>query len=250
MAPSFDHRSIVSYAPIMTERRRRTLLANGTRCRRRAEIDVAAAMMHATLHIISRTMFSSDSDDIVDVVEAGVNRYQAQVRPSLLDLLRLPRWLPRLFAPSRQRIFNEFDKMIDRLITERGRAPDAEPQGSAGPPDRGARRRDRRRHDAAGSARPGRDHLHGRPRDDGAGADLDLVSAVAASGGGSEAPCRARRACSAAARRATTISPSFRYTRMVIEESMRLYPPAHTFAREPMADDEVLGHRIPAGAES
>ena len=39
-----------------------------------------------------------------------------------------------------------------------------------------------------------------------------------------------------------------RYTRIVIEESMRLYPPAHTMAREPIAADEVLGQRIPAGA--
>jgi cytochrome P450 len=38
------------------------------------------------------------------------------------------------------------------------------------------------------------------------------------------------------------------YTRMVIEESMRLYPPAHTLARQPIVTDEVLGHRIPAGA--
>jgi cytochrome P450 len=36
---------------------------------------------------------------------------------------------------------------------------------------------------------------------------------------------------------------------MVIEESMRLYPPAHTFGRSPIASDEILGHRIPAGAE-
>ena len=27
------------------------------------------------------------------------------------------------------------------------------------------------------------------------------------------------------------------YTRMVIEEAMRLYPPAHTFGRQPIADD-------------
>jgi cytochrome P450 len=39
-----------------------------------------------------------------------------------------------------------------------------------------------------------------------------------------------------------------RYTRMVIEEAMRLYPPAHTMAREPIAADEVLGQRIPPGA--
>ena len=29
---------------------------------------------------------------------------------------------------------------------------------------------------------------------------------------------------------------------------MRLYPPAHTMAREPIAPDHILGHRIPAGA--
>jgi cytochrome P450 len=39
-----------------------------------------------------------------------------------------------------------------------------------------------------------------------------------------------------------------RYARMVIDESMRLYPPAHTLGREAIAPDEVLGHRIPAGA--
>jgi cytochrome P450 len=35
---------------------------------------------------------------------------------------------------------------------------------------------------------------------------------------------------------------------MVIDESMRLYPPAHTLGREAIAGDEVIGHRIPAGA--
>jgi cytochrome P450 len=41
---------------------------------------------------------------------------------------------------------------------------------------------------------------------------------------------------------------NLRYTRMVIEESMRLYPPAHTMAREPISADCILGHRIPANA--
>ncbi|HEX9491475.1 MAG TPA: cytochrome P450, partial [Stellaceae bacterium] len=40
-----------------------------------------------------------------------------------------------------------------------------------------------------------------------------------------------------------------RYTRMVLEESMRLYPPAHTLSRAAVGDDEVLGRRIPAGAQ-
>src|SRR6185312_12200023 len=71
MAPAFDHRSIIGYAPIITEFAER-LIARWDEKPADAEVDVAAAMMHATLHIISRTMFSSDSDEIVDIVERGV----------------------------------------------------------------------------------------------------------------------------------------------------------------------------------
>jgi cytochrome P450 len=38
------------------------------------------------------------------------------------------------------------------------------------------------------------------------------------------------------------------YTRMVIEESMRLYPPVHTFARAALADDSVAGRYVPKGS--
>jgi cytochrome P450 len=38
------------------------------------------------------------------------------------------------------------------------------------------------------------------------------------------------------------------YLAQVLDESMRLYPPGWAFTRTPLADDEVAGHRIPAGA--
>jgi len=38
------------------------------------------------------------------------------------------------------------------------------------------------------------------------------------------------------------------YTRMVIEESMRLYPPVHTIAREALADDILAGRHVPKGS--
>lgn len=38
------------------------------------------------------------------------------------------------------------------------------------------------------------------------------------------------------------------YTRMVVEETMRLYPPAWMVSRRPLADDVVAGYRIPAGS--
>jgi len=40
-----------------------------------------------------------------------------------------------------------------------------------------------------------------------------------------------------------------RYSRMVVEESMRLYPPVWTMSRTAVAQDEIGGYLIPAGSE-
>src|SRR6202045_3160833 len=61
MSPAFDHRSIASYAPVMTGAAQE-LLADWSRLGAGASIDVAPAMMQVTLNIISRPMFSSASD--------------------------------------------------------------------------------------------------------------------------------------------------------------------------------------------
>lgn len=42
--------------------------------------------------------------------------------------------------------------------------------------------------------------------------------------------------------------PELRYTRMVLEESLRLIPPVWTIARDVAEDDVVGGHRIPKGS--
>jgi cytochrome P450 len=36
----------------------------------------------------------------------------------------------------------------------------------------------------------------------------------------------------------------FHYVRMVVEESLRMYPPAYSFSRKPVQDDEIAGYRI------
>ena len=248
MAPSFDPRSIVGYAPIMTEVTQ-DLLAKWDALPQGSETDVAAAMMHATLHIISKAMFSADSDEIVDVVESGVNRYQTIVRPSLLDLMHFPLWLSRLISPMpTDGIFDAFDQKIDRLLTERGRTPDAEPK------DLLARLIAARDSETGGgmTAKEVRDQvvtifMAGHETTSQALSWtwylLSLHPAV-------EAKLHAELADVLGGRtpRYDDIA-NLRYTRMVIEESMRLYPPAHTTGRQPLAADEILGHRIPAGAE-
>jgi cytochrome P450 len=42
--------------------------------------------------------------------------------------------------------------------------------------------------------------------------------------------------------------PQLPLTRMVLEESMRLYPPAWAFARQAIAEDEIGGYTIAKGA--
>jgi len=128
MSPAFDYRSIASYAPVMTAAAQE-MLADWRKLGAGAGIDVATSMMGLTLNIISRTMFSSDSDHIVAVMERGAGRYQAQMRPNMMDFLGLPAWLAGL---GRIRVANrtlgEFDTEIDRLIKLRSSNPENGPK--------------------------------------------------------------------------------------------------------------------------
>ena len=248
MAPAFDRRSMEVYAPIITGVTN-NLLTKWDALPNASEVDVGAAMMHTTLHIISRTMFSANSDEIVDVVERGVEQYQMTVRPSLLDLLGFPAWLTKLFFRRRQTgaVFNEFDKAVDELISNRAGESNDKPKDLLA------------RLVAARDAETGGGMTAKEVRD-------EVVTIFMA---GHETTAQAltwtwyllslHPSAEAKLHQELTMvlngqTPryediaSLHYTRMVIEESMRLYPPAHTMAREPIAPDYVLGHRIPAGA--
>jgi len=247
MAPSFDHRSIIGYAPIMTEIAS-DLADQWDRMPDGAEIDVAAAMMHGTLHIISRAMFSSDSDDIVDTVERGVSRYQNSVRPGLIDLLGAPDWLARLANPRRGRgILNEFDRSIDRLLAAREHAGEEQLK------DLLVRLIAARDEETGGgmTAQEVRDQVVTIFM---AGHETTALAMtwtwyLLSQHPAQEAKLHAELDAVLAGRppRHEDIA-RLPYARMVIEESMRLYPPAHTISRQAIQEDLVLGHRIPPGA--
>jgi cytochrome P450 len=247
MAPSFDHRSIQAYSPIMTETAE-DLLGRWAVLPAGAVIDVAAAMMAATLTIISRTMFSSDSDGVAGIVERGVGRYQAEMRPNLLDFLGAPNWLAGFHRPGiARRTLGALDAAIDRLITERGRS------GEGGARDLLGRLIAARDAETGGgmTAQEIRDQvvtiflaghettavaltwtwylLSQHPAEEARlHAELDAVL-------GGRAPRHEDLA-------------RLPYTRMVIEESMRLYPPVPNQERAALADDVICGRRVPRGA--
>jgi cytochrome P450 len=247
MAPSFDHRSILGYSPIMTEVAE-SLVSRWNALPEHTEIDVATAMMRATLEIISRTMFSSDSDDIVDIIERDAGRYQAEIRPNLIDLLELPKWMsPLTWRQRADNAFSNFDRIIDRLLGERERA------GGAQPKDLLARLMAARDEVTGGgmTMQEVRDQVITTFM---AGHETTALALtwtwyLLSLHPAAEAKLHAELDAALAGRtpRHEDLA-KLPYTRMVIEEAMRLYPPAHTMTREALADDTILGHPIPAGA--
>jgi cytochrome P450 len=159
-----------------------------------------------------------------------------------------PRWLAAL--PRRnvaQRTLGEFDQVIDRLIDERTRNPGAYPK------DLLARLVAARDEQSGGSmtAQEVRDHvitiflagqettamamtwtwflLSQHPVEEARlHAELDTVL-------GGRAPVHEDLS-------------KLTYTRMVVEESMRIYPPVHTMARAAIGEDTLVGRRIPKGS--
>src|SRR6516164_1869721 len=73
MSPSFDHRSIASYAPVIIEAAEARLKAwdaiGGD-----AEVDIAREMVTLTLEVISRTMFSADSAELGSYLDETIRK--------------------------------------------------------------------------------------------------------------------------------------------------------------------------------
>jgi cytochrome P450 len=170
------------------------------------------------------------------------------MRPNIMDMLGWPRWLADLPRSGvARRTLGEFDRVIDRLIDERTRDPGNYPK------DLLARLIAARDEQTGGgmSAQEVRDHiitiflaghettamamtwtwflLSQHPQAESRlHAELDSVL-------GGRAPTHEDLS-------------NLIYTRMVVEESMRLYPPVHTMAREAISDDTLVGRRIPKGS--
>jgi len=244
MAPAFDHRSIASFTPVMTEAAEE-LLGSWRKLGAGASIDVADDMMEVTLKIISRTMFSSDSDDIMTVMSGAAGRYQAEIRPNILDLLGFPLWIAALGRKkAADLVFDEFDTVIDRLIETRARDP------ANGPHDLLARLIAARDEQTGGgmSAQEVRDHVITIFM---AGHETTAMAMTWAWFLLSQHPAVEAKLFAELESVLGGRAPSqedlsrLTYTRMVIEETMRIYPTVPAMERVALADDTLAGRRIP-----
>ena len=248
IAPVFSPRHVVDFGPAMQEAARTTV----ERLSRRGDgavTDVGELASRMTLEVLERTLFSQGLGRDASAFQRAVSSYfDTFGRVDPLDLLRAPSFLPRIGRLRGRAALTFFDSAVDAIIDGRKALLD---RGAVPPPDLltlllgardpetglGMRDADIRAnivtfinagHETTANALTWTLYLLSQASEwrDRAEADADQAFD----------PQRP-----AALERCETL-------RAVFEEALRLYPPAAILSRQAIADDELLGVSIPAGA--
>lgn len=247
--PAFARGRLAGYADVMAEEARRTFEGWSSSSSRPDERDMSHEMMELTLRIVSLTLFGHDASGDVEAVRGAMRTLQGSLATP--DLL--PKWAPSPTRRAVERAIASLDAVIFGLIAER--------------------RRDRLRGDARARVDL-LDILLGSGEGGDAGDVLtereirdQLMTLFLA---GHETTSHAltwtlyllarnpREEQRLADEVRTVIGdrpPSLDdlerlpRTKQVIEESMRLYPPAYLLARRASEDAEIGGYLIPRGSE-
>lgn len=244
-APVFSHRNVANLAPVMTAAAERASARFATAIGRAA--DAFDEMVTATFEVISDVTFSGGDGFDRDAVHRAIDAYISQTaKVSLLDVIGAPPWVPR---PSRMVAgsgLRDMKRVADQAIARRRAA------GSPGIPD------------LLDLLMAGEDPKSGRRMTTEEIRDNLLTFIVA----GHETTaltlswalylCAFDPAVQEAARaeaqallgpRAATAEdvPKLPYIRQVIDETLRLYPPAAFLSRSAQRADELCGREVRRG---
>lgn len=246
MQPAFHRQRIATFGSLMVDAAVALLGRWEPIAARRTAVNVADEMMAVTLSIATKTLFSTDISAEVEVVR----RATAVITEDFMFRLSTP-FYPSLNVPTlRNRRFaatmREIDRVVYGIIAERRRSG-ADPG------------------DLLSMLMEARDEESGAAMDDRqlrdevitllmAGHETTAVAMTWVWYLLSKHPAVQQRLHQELAEvlggRTPTLDdlPKLKYTRMVIDETMRLYPPAYYSSRNAVQDDEICGYHIPAGA--
>ena len=249
MAPSFGTRAVESYAPAMID----TTVAfarHWDELPESQEMDIAEEMKSLTLKIICRTMFSSDADELAECARGALDFAQDSMEFGLLDVLPVigPRRIKRAQEAIRAH-FQGMDAAIYRLIAEREKIRNEAPKDlltrlvAAKDPD-----------DGVGlSATEVRDEvitifMAGHET---TAVTMTWVWYLLSKHPAEEAKLHEELDAVLGDRIPTAEDlPKLPYTRMIIEEAMRVYPPAPGITiREAKDADRVCGFKVTPGMQ-
>jgi cytochrome P450 len=249
VAPMFTPRTVLSFAPHMIEAAR---VAVQRLQRRRAGqvVDVSEEMARVTLEILERTIFTDGLGQGPEQFREAVSRYfNTAGRIDPLDLLGFPDFIPRIGRIRSRPTLRFFRDSVDAIIAMRRKGL-ADPNYKAP-------------HDLMTLL------LEAKDPETGEGLDEEELRAniITFIGAGHETTANAltwsvyllsqspdwRTRVEAEADREIgagepeTLAERLVETRAVMEETMRLYPPAATLTREAIEPDMLAGRRIRQG---
>jgi enediyne biosynthesis protein E7 len=246
--PAFHHHRIAGFATTMTDACWQMLetwkpMAAGS------VLDIASEMARLTYTIVGRTLFSFDTGEDAETVERAMRVMLPHLFGRLGNLIHPPAWLPTPANRRFTRSLAEVDRIVYQII------------------------REHRLDLAAGNAKPDLLSMLMEARDGETGVGLgdtqlrnETITFLLA---GHETTANAlawifhllshhpdveRRLAEELATvlggRSPTLAdlPELAYTKAVIRESMRLYPPIWIIERRVIAEDTIGGYAIPAGS--
>ncbi len=250
VAPIFTPRRIAGFLPQMREAAEK-LAASLVRKPDGYPVDASVLMTRVTFDVLSATLFSDGIDNTNDRFGNAMGRYLTsigQIDP--LDILGAPKWLPRIGRIKARPAQRFFEESVSAIITTRRKMLE---EGKEPPPD------------LLSALLKAADPESGQGLSEGEVA-ANIITFIAA---GHETTANALTwalylisqapeardqldaevdAVDLAGLEASSLFESLPFTRAVIEEAMRLYPPAPNLSRVAIAADEAAGVKIPAGA--
>lgn len=244
-APAFSHRNVSDLAPIMAaaaERSCARIAAAGPRA-----IDMAEDMVRTTFDVISEVTFSGEGGMEAETVRDAVDGYAARAgRISLLDVLGLPGWIPRPGRDIAQPDMNRTREIADATVEARrargpGDVPDLLDLLLAGEDSETQRRM---------STAELRDNLLTFIVAGHETTALTLAWALYLCAFDPAVQERARaEARTVLQGRSATGADVARlpFIRMIVDEALRLYPPAGMLSRTALAEDTLCGTQICEG---
>ncbi|GIH67819.1 cytochrome P450 [Sphaerimonospora thailandensis] len=210
-----------------------------------APVDVVAEMTGLSLGVLGRTLLDADLDAFGSIGHA-FEAVQDQAMFEMVTLGMVPMWVPLRRQLRFRRARGYLQRVVDHLVADRLRRGDgddlvsrliASTREEADP--RVGRRRMRDElvtlllagHETTASTLSWTFHLLDRHPDVRERLHVEAVEVL-----GDRLPTHEDL-------------PRLRYTAMVIEEAMRLYPPVWMLPRRALRDDEVGGYHVPAGSD-
>lgn len=244
-APVFTHRNVASLAPVMTHAAERSAARIAAAIGRGA--DMFAEMVTATFEVISDVTFSGGEGFDRAAVHRAIETYIGQTaKVSLLDILGAPGWVPRpsrMFATTGIR---DMKRVADEAIDKRRN------EGSKPVPDLldlliAAEDPNTQRQMTTAELR---DNLltfivAGHET---TALTLSWALYLCAFSPDIQAEARAEAQTALGGRAATVADlPNLPLTRRIVDEALRMYPPAAFLSRTAQAPDSLLGREVRRG---